>query len=215
MTYVLVDISLFSHFEILVMHIADGNGIASEIHDKLAVAQNAHDITFLAGHDACQDTKFDVVFGEFDEGIAKEGYSLGLRFHHFHEGFHDTILNGSGLTCHAIVDEMIAGEILLEEASQLVSFPLKENQATDGRFLFLLHALAIGLLLIVYGAMDETFGYEISFEVIFFESFVERSSSIMLDEKIAPRGFLFFTSGYSFYFWSRFFISPNYTDALW
>lgn len=40
--------TLFGNLEVLVMYIADGDGIAAKVHHKLAVTQYAYHITFLS-----------------------------------------------------------------------------------------------------------------------------------------------------------------------
>ena len=51
------------------MHIADGNSITSKVEDELAVAVNADDVALETFEDAGEDTKFDAVLGEFQEGV--------------------------------------------------------------------------------------------------------------------------------------------------
>ena len=206
---------LFCNFEILVMHVADGYGVATEVHHEATVAQDAHDIAFLSGKDACEHTELHVVACELYERVAQECHALRLRLHHFHERLHHTVVDGSGLARHAVVHKMILREILLQETPQFRRRSLQEHETAHRGFLLLLHAFAIGLLPVVDGAVDEALGYEVPLEAVALEESFEFFGCKMLYEKIAPGRLCFFVKGYFFYFLNRFFISPNYVDALW
>lgn len=86
------------------MDAADGYGVATEIHDKLAVAVDTDDIAFLTFEGAGEDTEFDVVLGEFEEGVAEEGDAFGLGVHQTHKGLHDAVGDGRGETGGAITN---------------------------------------------------------------------------------------------------------------
>ena len=60
------------------MHIADGNGITSKVHHKLAVAQYSYDISFLSCHDSCQNTELHVFPCKFHKRITKESFQKFL-----------------------------------------------------------------------------------------------------------------------------------------
>lgn len=86
------------------MDAADGYGVAAEVHDKLAVAVDADYIAFLTFEGAGEDTEFDVVLGEFEEGVAEEGDAFGLGVHQTHKGLHDAVGDGRGETGGAITN---------------------------------------------------------------------------------------------------------------
>lgn len=86
------------------MDAADGYGVAAEVHNKLAVAVDADYIAFLTFEEAGEDTEFDVVLGELEEGVAEEGDAFGLGGHQTHKGLHDAVGNGRGETGGAITN---------------------------------------------------------------------------------------------------------------
>lgn len=144
------------YLEYLVVNVADGHGVAAEIHHEVAVAENADYVAFLACHNACQDAEFDVVFGELDEGVAEERDAVGLRRHQLHEGLHHSVGDDGGKASGAVVYEIIVWKILYEKGFQLFRGALKKDEAADGGLFFLHYALAVGLFANVYGAMYET-----------------------------------------------------------
>lgn len=86
------------------MDAADGYGVAAEVHNKLAVAVDADYIAFLTFEEAGEDTEFDVVLGELEEGVAEEGDAFELGGHQTHKGLHDAVGNGRGETGGAITN---------------------------------------------------------------------------------------------------------------
>ena len=94
---------LFRYFKVFKVHIADGYGITAQIHYELTVAQDAHDVAFLSFQHTGEYAQFDVVFGEFLKGVAKEGDTFGLLFHDFHERAHLAVGNRGGFARAAVV----------------------------------------------------------------------------------------------------------------
>ena len=95
---------LFGYLKVLVVHVADGDGVAAEVHDELTVAQYAHDIAFLSCQYAREYAKAHMLLGEFHEGVAQKGDTLGFFICDFHKWAHLAICNNSWLACAAIVD---------------------------------------------------------------------------------------------------------------
>ena len=64
-----VTFHLFGGGEVFVVDVAEGDGIAADLDDELAVAVNADDVALETFEDAGEDTELDAVFGEFQEGV--------------------------------------------------------------------------------------------------------------------------------------------------
>ena len=152
------------------MDITNGYGVASEFHDEMAVAHDTHDVALLTFEHAGEYAQLDVVLGKLDEGVAKEGDTLRLLLHDFHERAHETVGYRGRFTGGTVVDQIILWEMADEECPQLMGFTLQEDEATDGGLFFFDDTLAVGLLLIMGGTMDETLGFE--FASIFREASV-------------------------------------------
>ena len=206
---------LFRYLKILVMHIVDSHGIAAKVHNELAVLQYAHHIAYLPCHNACQYAELYVVSCELDERVAQKGYSLGLCRQDLHEWFHDAVFDRGGLACSAIVDQMVLLKVFLEKGSKVLCLTLQKHKAAHGGLLYLGNAATLRLALVADGAVNKAFWLEIAFELGAFESLFEFLRREMLYKQVAPRGSLFFTYGYFFYFSGRFCISPNNVYALW
>ncbi len=101
----------FRHLEVFVVHSADGHCIAAEFHDELAVAVDAYYVAFHALEGAGQDAKSGVVLGEFDEGIAQEGYVFWMGRGGFHERLHHAVRYAGGPARAAIVYQMVLGVV--------------------------------------------------------------------------------------------------------
>ena len=206
---------LFGDFEVFQMDIAYCHGITTEVHDELAVAKDAHNVAFLTFQEASKHTQLDMVFGELNEGVAKERDTLGLLLHYPHERTHQAVGNGGGTTSTAIVDKIVLREVALEEIPQLQSLALQKDKPTDSGLLLLLNALAVRFLAVVGGAMDETLRLELTLRNNSFKPFLEFSSRHVLYKNIPPWSFLAFIFGHSSHFRIRFIISFDYVDALW
>ena len=115
---------LFGDFEVFQMDIAYCHGITTEVHDELAVAKDTHNVAFLTFQEASKHTQLDMVFGELNEGVAKERDTLGLLLHYPHERTHQAVGNGGRTTSTAIVDKIVLREVALEEIPQLQSLAL-------------------------------------------------------------------------------------------
>lgn len=103
---------LFYHLEVFGVDVADGDGIASEVHDELTIAVDADDIAFLTCEGTTDDAEADAVLSELDEGVAEEGDALGSLAHHGHEGLHDTVGDGGWLMGGAVINKVILGEVV-------------------------------------------------------------------------------------------------------
>ena len=64
-----VTFHLFGGGEVFVVDVAEGDGIAADLDDELAVAVNADDVALETFEDTGEDTELDAVFGEFQEGV--------------------------------------------------------------------------------------------------------------------------------------------------
>lgn len=177
---------LFYHLEVFVAEAIDGNGIAAEVHDELAVAMDTDDIAFLAGKEAGEDAETDVVLGELDEGGTEEGDALGSLAHHHHEGIHDMMGNGGGLMGGAVVDEVILGEVVTKEQAELFGGALQEDETTDGGDLLGRDTMATGLALIADAAMDEMTGDVVAYEGGGLQTLLDKVDGDMGDMDIAP-----------------------------
>ena len=60
---------LFGGGEVFVVDVAEGDSIAADLDDELAVAVNADDVALVTFEDAGEDTELDAVLGEFQEGV--------------------------------------------------------------------------------------------------------------------------------------------------
>ena len=56
--------------EVLLVDATEGDGVATEVEDELAVAVDADDVALVAGEDASEDAELDMVAGELLEGVA-------------------------------------------------------------------------------------------------------------------------------------------------
>ena len=47
------------------MDVTDGDSVATEIHDEMAITENADDVAFLTLEGTGEDSEFDVILGKF------------------------------------------------------------------------------------------------------------------------------------------------------
>ena len=209
------------------MYAADGDGIAAEVEDELAVAVDAHDVALAALEGTGEDAELDAVAGEGLEGVAQEGDLFGMGLHHIHEGLHDGVADGGGTAVAAVFHQMVLGEILRQEPLQSSHRALQEDESADGGFEGLLDA---ALLLLVPICITEGLVYEerlfpeiFPVCIICFEPLAESPGRHVLQEEVAPGGGLLgwvapsygmFALGCSFYFRSRRSVSPDNVDAV-
>ena len=168
------------------MDITNSYGVATEFHDEMAVAHDAHDVALLTFEHAGEYAQLDMILGELDEGVAKKGDTMRFLFHDFHERAHETVGYRGGFTGGTVVDQIILWEMADKKSPQLMGFTLEEDEATDGGFLFFDDTLAVGLLFIVGGSMDETLGFEFAFHLSGSKCFFKTASGHVLDEDVAP-----------------------------
>ena len=102
--HVPLSLPLLRYLKILIMYITNGYGVASEFHDEMAVAHDAHDVAFLTFEHAGEYAQLDVVLGELDEGVAKEDDTLRLLLHDFHERAHENVGYRGWFTGGTVVD---------------------------------------------------------------------------------------------------------------
>ena len=122
------------------MYAADGDGIAAEVEDELAVAVDAHDVALAALEGTGEDAELDAVAGEGLEGVTQEGDLFGMGLHHIHEGLHYGVADGGGPAVAAVFHQMVLGEILRQEPLYLSHRALQEDESADGWFKGFLHA---------------------------------------------------------------------------
>lgn len=146
------------------MHSADGDGVASKVHDELAVALDADDVAFLTGKGTGEDAETNVALDKLDEGITHEGDALGVGLQHSHEGLHHAIGDGGGTMGGAVVAKIVLWEILTKEGTELARGALQKDESTHGGHVLFGHAFAIGFLTHSHGAMDEAAGAKVSFQ---------------------------------------------------
>lgn len=205
---------LFRHFEVFIVDVTDGNCIATEIHDEMAITEDADDVTFLTLEGTGEDSELDVVLGEFQKWVTEEGYAFWLGLHHSHEWLHDAVLDGCRHFRGAIIDEMVTGEIIFKEGGELFGLTLQEDETADGGFFCLHHSFTVRLAFVVCRAVNKTIWYVLPFCSERFQFFLKVLHKIMANEEVAPRCFLS-AFGHNFYSWSRIFINLNYVYALW
>lgn len=169
------------------MHSADGDGVASEVHDELAVALDADDVAFLTGKGTGEDAEADVALDKLDEGITHEGDALGVGLQHGHEGLHHTVGDGGGAMGGAVVTKIVLGEVLTKEGAELARGALQEDESTHGGYVLFGHAFTIGLLTHTHGAMDEASGAKISFQATMLQTIFKDAGRHVLDADVTPR----------------------------
>ena len=209
---------LLHHLKILIVHIIDGYGIATEIHDKLAVAVDTDNVAFLPLEDACENTETHVVLGELHKRLAKERDALRSGGHQCHERSHDTVGDGRRTASTAVVDKIVLRKIQRKKCAKLQGGALKENETAHGWLLLLHYAFAIGFLAVAQGAVNKTVGLEASVNMAGLKPFLKNASRHVLYEDIAPRqGNLIqhFAQGHISHSRSRFSGRSDYIDALW
>ncbi len=169
------------------MDVANGYGVATEVHYELAVAEDADYVALLAGEETGEDTELYVVAGELFEMIAQEGHTGWVLLHNTHEGAHHGVGDRRGKTGAAIVYQKILGKVLCEEPSELARFALEEYKAAYGGLFHLYYALAVGLLLEVRRAVHKAAGLEIALHISGVEPFLEGYGRHVVHADVAPR----------------------------
>ena len=129
------------------MDVTDGDSVAAEIHDEVAITEDADDVAFLTLEGTGEDSELDVILGKFLEWVTEEGDAFWLSLHHSHEWLHDAVLDGCRHFRGAIIDEMVTGEIIFKEGGELFGLTLQEDETADGGFLCLHHSFTVRLRL--------------------------------------------------------------------
>lgn len=215
------------HLEVLVVDAAEGHGEAAEAEDELSVAVDADDVALIAAEGAGEDAEEDVVPGELLEGGVEEGQLLGMCPHDVHEGLHHAVGDGGRASLARVVDEMVVGEVLGEEALEVSHPALQEDEAADGGLQRLLHA-ALALLVLVGVAErlvdEEGLPLVAVVGIVGLEPTLEGACRHVAQEEVAPGGSLFgdvgieeeaVTDGHIFHSRIRRFCSSDDADALW
>lgn len=99
------------------MHATDGDGVASEVHDELAVALDADDVAFLTCKGTGEDAQTYVSLDKLDEGITHEGDAIWSGLENGHEGAHHAIGDGGWAMGAAIIAEIVLGKILTQKGA--------------------------------------------------------------------------------------------------
>ena len=136
--------SAFHYLKIFVVDTADGYGVAGKLHDKLAVAVDAHDVAFQSLEETGEDTQFDVVLGKLDKGVAQEGDIVGMTGDSLHEGLHHAMRDNRRMSCATVLNEMSLRMIGAEKLLQFSRMALQEYQTVDSGQEFLDNTLAVG-----------------------------------------------------------------------
>lgn len=105
----------FRYFKVFVVHSADGYGVFSKGHDKLAVAVYAYYVAFYAFEGSREDTKFDVIFCKLFKWFAQECYALWTYGGSLDEGLHHVIWYACRLAGAAISYQVIFGIVCLQK----------------------------------------------------------------------------------------------------
>lgn len=138
------------------MDATEGDGVATEVEDELAVAVDADDVTLVAGEDAGEDAELDMVAGKLFKGVAEESDALRVVAQHRHEGLHHRIRDRCGGIARTVFYKMVLGIIETEEGLEVPGGALQEHEAADGGLELFLHAPTLGFLLVAIGAMNKT-----------------------------------------------------------
>ena len=93
------------------MDATEGDGVATEVEDELAVAVDADDVALVAGEDAGEDAELDMVAGKLLEGVAEEGDALWVVAQHRHERLHHRIRDRCGGIARTVFYKMVLGII--------------------------------------------------------------------------------------------------------
>ena len=97
------------------MDAAEGNGVAAEVHDELAVAVDADDVAFHASEGAGEEAEAGVGPGELDEGFAEESDAFGADGGGLYEGLHDAVGDAGGTAGTTVLDQVVLGVILFQK----------------------------------------------------------------------------------------------------
>lgn len=180
----------FRHLEVFLVDATDGDGVAAEVEDELAVTVYADDVALVAAEGTGEDAELDVVTGELLEGGAEEGDLLGMSLHDVHEGLHDGVGDGGGTVVGAVLDEMVGGKVVGEKLAQVGDAALKKDKTAYGGLEMLLHASLMLLVLvgITNGLVDEVglLGGVVFVGVVCLEPLLEGLGGHVLEEEIAP-----------------------------
>lgn len=178
--------SLFHHLKVFLMHATDGDGVAGEVHDELAVTLDADDVTFLTCKGTGEDAQTHVALDKLDEGITHEGDAFWSGLENGHKGLHHTVGNGGGAMGGAVVTKIVLWKILTQKGAKLARGALQKYESANGGYVLLGHALAIGLLLYAHGAVDEALGAVIAFEMAVLQAFFKDVGRHVLDTDVTP-----------------------------
>lgn len=203
------------------MHIAHRHSIPAKVHYKLAVAVHTHHIALLPLEGPGKHTQPDVVARKFDKGVAQEGDARRVVTHNVHKRLHHTVGYGGGTAGAAVFDKKILGKVLAQKFAQLFGGSLQKYQSADSLHLKFFHAPPIGGLLVAHGAVYKAFGAEVALYVATVQPLFKSLNRHVLYVNVAPwQGPLvtvvsLLASGYISHSRDRFFVSPDYVDALW
>ena len=202
-------------FEVLLVDATEGDGVATEVEDELAVAVDADDVALVAGEDASEDAELDMVAGELLEGVAEEGDALRVVAQHRHEGLHHRIRYRCGGIARTVFYKMVLGIIETEESLEVTGGALQEHEAADGGLELFLHAPTLGFLLVAIGAMNKTgMGCVGMGSVVSVHLTLKDGHGHVVEVEVAPGQFLFATVR-SLYTQVRCIISLGNVYALW
>ena len=179
--------SLFHHLKVFLMHSTDGDGVAGEVHDELAVTLDADDVAFLTCKGTGEDAQTDVALDKLDEGITHEGDAFWSGLENGHEGLHHAIGDGCGTMGGAVIAKVVLWKILTQKGAKLARGALQKYESADCGYVFLGHALAIGLLTHTHCAVDEALGAKRAFEMTMLQAIFKDASRHVLDANVAPR----------------------------
>lgn len=139
-----------------VVDTADGYGVASKLHDELAVAVDAYDVAFQSLEETGEDAQLDVVLGKLDKGVAQESDIVGMTGDSLHEGLHHAMGDNRRMSCATVLNEMSLRMIGAEKLLQFSRMALQEYQTVDSGQEFFDNTLAVGFRFEFVRIMDKT-----------------------------------------------------------
>lgn len=148
--------SAFHCLKIFVVDTADGYGVASKLHDELAVAVDAYDVALQSLEETGEDAQLDVVLGKLDKGVAQESDIVGMTGDSLHEGLHHAMGDNRRMSCATVLNEMSLRMIGAEKLLQFSRMALQEYQTVDSRQEFFDDSLAVGFLFEFVRIVDKT-----------------------------------------------------------
>lgn len=169
------------------MNTADGNGVAPEVEDELAVTVDADDVALAPDEDAGEHTQLDMVLGKLLEWGFQECHPLGGVSQAGHEGLHHLVVDGRGPSLAPVVHQMVFGVIAFQKKLEALGSALQKHKAADGGLQLFLHSASLALLPVRERAMDKTGMGGVGVPlVVVSHLFLKNLDCLVVDEQVAP-----------------------------